>query len=365
MNVKVASLRETGTINIGDLKLESGKTIYDAELAYERVGSVDDPAILICHALTGTQYAVGSDEDPGYWSNLIKSGGYIDTDKYQVISFNVIGGCNGSTGPLSVNPETGASYQTNFPFVTVRDMVKAQYQGLEKFEINHLRAVAGGSLGGMQVLEWGIIYPNMMDVLFPVAVTPYLSDYAIAFNNIARLAILQDPKWNNGNYSQEDIPEHGLSLARMVGMITYRSGELFNDRFGREQRAPAGIAHEEISYEVESYLDYQGKKITKRFDANSYLYLLKSMDTHDIGRERGGWEIAAELIGAPLHAIGYSGDLLFSTSELSKFVTHLQKIGKKATFEQVETRFGHDGFLVEFEKWGYLLQAKLNELENY
>ncbi|MRH42020.1 homoserine O-acetyltransferase [Aquibacillus halophilus] len=365
MKVQVASLRETGTINIGDLQLESGKILYDTELAYERIGSIDDPAILICHALTGSQYAVGDDDNPGYWSNLIKSDGYINTDNYQIISFNVIGGCNGSTGPLSINPNTGTTYQTDFPFITVRDMVKAQYQGLQKFNIDHLHAVAGGSLGGMQVLEWGILYPKMMDMLFPIAVTPYLIDYAIAFNNIARLAILQDPKWNNGNYSQDAIPEHGLSLARMVGMITYRSGDLFNDRFGREQKAPAGVAHEEIAYEVESYLDYQGKKLTKRFDANSYLYLLKAMDTHDIGRERGGWEKAAELIQAPLHAISYSGDLLFPPNELNKFVNHAQKIGKTASFEQVETRFGHDGFLVEFEKWGNILQENLRKIKSY
>lgn len=359
MNVEVTSFRETGKVNIGDLQLESGKVLYGVELAYERIGSNDHPAVLICHALTGSQYAVGSDENPGYWSNLIKSEGYIDTDNYQIISFNIIGGCNGSTGPLSLNPKTGFSYQTDFPFITVRDMVKAQYQGLQKFDLRHLRAVIGGSLGGMQVLEWGILYPNMMDLLFPIAVTPYLNDYAIAFNNIARLAILQDPKWKNGNYSQDEIPQQGLSLARMIGMVTYRSGDLFNERFGREQCFPAGVAHEEISYEIESYLDYQGKKLTERFDANSYLYLLKSMDTHDIGRERGGWEKASELIQVPIHAISYSGDLLFPPSDLSRFITHNQKIGNVASFNEVETRFGHDGFLVEFEKWGNILKEKL------
>ncbi|MCT2536064.1 homoserine O-acetyltransferase [Aquibacillus koreensis] len=362
MNVKVATRRESGIINIGDLELESGKVLSDVQLAYERVGSTDLPVILVCHALTGTQYCVGSEDAPGYWANLINHGGAVDLDKFQVISFNVIGGCHGSTGPLSINPETGKAYQTTFPFVTIRDIVKAQYLALKKFDIDHLKAVIGGSLGGMQVLEWGISYPEMMDGLFPIAVTPYLNDYAIAFNNIARLAILQDPKWNNGNYAADDIPEHGLSLARMVGMITYRSSDLFNERFGRELRGPVGVAHEEIAYEIESYLDYQGKKLTKRFDANSYLYLLKAMDTHDVGRERDGMEEAAKRIEKPLYAIGYAGDLLFPTKDLEQFVELIQQTGKVASFDFVPTQFGHDGFLVEFEKWGHLIKDRLEEL---
>ncbi|WP_407270730.1 homoserine O-acetyltransferase [Radiobacillus sp. PE A8.2] len=359
MKATVATFRETGTIDIGELVLESGKTLPKVELAYERIGSTSDPVILICHALTGSQHAVGTEESPGYWANLIKSGGYIDSDQFQTISFNVLGGCNGSTGPLSINPITGEAYRTDFPFVTVRDMVNAQYKALKQLGIDHVKAVTGGSLGGMQALEWGILYPDYMDLLFPVAVTPYLNDYAIAFNNIARLAILQDPKWNNGNYTAETIPEHGLSLARMIGMITYRSGDLFNERFGREQRAPAGVAHEEIAYEIESYLDYQGKKLTKRFDANSYLYLLKAMDTYDIGRDRGGWKKAAALIEAPIYSISYSGDLLFPPRELNAFISHMQRLGKEATYYEVGTKFGHDGFLVEFEKWAPIIQSKL------
>ncbi|WP_095742945.1 homoserine O-acetyltransferase MetX [Sediminibacillus massiliensis] len=362
MKTEIAAYRETGEVEIGDLTLESGTVLPDVRLSYERVGSADAPAILVCHALTGSQIAVGNEENPGYWSGLIASGGYIDTTKYQVISFNVLGGCNGSTGPKSTNPSTGEEYQSKFPFITVRDMVKAQYQALEKFGIDHLDTVIGGSLGGMQVLEWGVMYPDRMDRLVPIAVTPYLTDYAIAFNNIARLAILRDPNWNNGHYSSDSIPENGLSLARMVGMITYRSGDLFNERFSRKQRAPAGSFHDEIAYEVESYLDYQGKKLTKRFDANSYLYLLKAMDTHDIGRERNGWKEAARLIKAPVTAIGYSGDLLFPPSSLNDFVTELQKEGKQASYHQIDTSFGHDGFLVEFEKWAHIVQDSVTSI---
>ncbi|WP_053218647.1 homoserine O-acetyltransferase MetX [Virgibacillus senegalensis] len=359
MEVKTAAKRKTGTINIGELELESGTVLPEVELAYERVGFSDAPAILVCHALTGSQHAVGDQDSPGYWAEMIKPGGFIDSDRYQVLSFNVLGGCNGSTGPLSIEPETGKAYQAKFPFITVRDMVLAQHQALEKLGITHLAAVIGGSLGGMQVLEWGVMFPNKMDRLIPLAVTPYLTDYAIAFNNIARLAILHDPNWNNGNYAEGSIPESGLSLARMVGMITYRSGDLFNERFSRKQRAPAGNFHDEIAYEVESYLDYQGKKLTKRFDANSYLYLLKAMDTHDIGRERGGWKKAASRIKAPVTALGYSGDLLFPPATLEELVDELKQDGKEASYRLIDTSFGHDGFLVEFEKWGGIIKSKL------
>ncbi|WP_235989032.1 homoserine O-acetyltransferase MetX [Aquibacillus kalidii] len=359
MKVSVALPRETGTINIGDLQLESGEIIQEAQLAYERVGSAKNPTILICHALTGTQEAVGEKESPGYWAKLIKPGGYINLDDYQVLSFNVIGGCNGSTGPLSINPKTGKPYQSNFPFITVRDMVNAQYQALHKMKISHLKAIIGGSLGGMQVLEWGIMYPDKMDALFPIAVTPFLNDYAIAFNTIARLAIRQDPNWNGGNYSFDTKPEDGLSLARMVGMVTYRTSELFSERFGREQRGNNGTSHDEINYEVESYLDYQGEKLTKRFDANSYLYLLRAMDTHDVGRGRGGWKQALLSIKARLHAVTFAGDLLFPTKDLEDFVYMMKENKADASLDHVDTQFGHDGFLVEFEKWGHLLKYRL------
>ncbi len=359
MEVKTAVERKNGTVNIGELELESGTVIQEVELAYERVGLAEAPAILVCHALTGSQHAAGDQDMPGYWAEMITPGGFIDSDRFQIISFNVLGGCNGSTGPLSIDSKTGEPYQAKFPFITVRDMVRAQHLALEKLGINHLAAVIGGSLGGMQVLEWGVMYPGKMDRLIPLAVTPYLTDYAIAFNNIARLAILHDPNWNNGNYTEETIPESGLSLARMVGMITYRSGDLFNERFSRKQRAPAGNFHDEIAYEIESYLDYQGKKLTKRFDANSYLYLLKAMDTHDIGRGRGGWQKAASRIEAPVTALGYSGDLLFPPGSLEQFIGQLKHIGIEADYTLIDTSFGHDGFLVEFEKWGSIIKSEL------
>lgn len=359
MKVEVKVKRAIGKINIGDLRLESGKILQNVELAYERTGALNAPVILVCHALTGSEKAVGTSETPGYWAEFIKSGGYIDIDKFQTVSFNVVGGCDGSTGPEAINPKTGTSYQADFPFITVRDMVTAQKQALELLGIQKLKAVIGGSLGGMQTLEWGIMYPAAMDILIPLAVTPSLNDYAISFNHIARLSILHDPDWNGGFYKAEEKPGRGLSLARMVGMVTYRSGDLFNERFSRKEKNPAGESHEETAYEIESYLNYQGEKLAARFDPNSYLYLLKAMDTHDIGRGRGGLEQASMMVKADLLAVGFGNDLLFPPASLKEFVLSVRKKNPRAVFHAVDTSFSHDGFLVEFEKWGTVIKEKL------
>ena len=348
-----------GILNIGDLKLESGERLEQVHIAYERVGARTGPVILVCHALTGNQYTVGREEEPGWWSALIGPNRIINTNIFQVITTNVIGGCNGSTGPTTINPSTKQQYKSSFPFITVRDMVQAQYKTLKKLGINHLHAVIGGSLGGMQTLEWGIMYPEYMDHLVPIAVTPYLSDYAISFNSIARYAIIQDPLWEKGNYPSNKGPETGLSIARMVGMVTYRSDQLFNQRFARGLRNNWVKSHQESSFEVESYLSYQGEKLTKRFDANSYLYLLKAMDYHDIGRDRGGWREAIKQIQANLLAISFKGDLLYPADELRELSEILQGLGRVSRFSYIDTSFGHDGFLVEFERWGDLLKEAL------
>ncbi|TCS82110.1 homoserine O-acetyltransferase MetX [Tepidibacillus fermentans] len=351
----IQSPYEASVIEIGELSLESGKKLKNVQIAYERVGSKEAPVILVCHALTGNQFAVGTEQNPGWWSGLIGPDKAINTQEFQVITMNVIGGCDGSTGPLTIDPDTGNSYRANFPFISIRDMVHAQYLALKKLKIDHVKAIIGGSLGGMQVLEWGVLYPDFMDTLILLAVTPYLSDYAIAYNLIARLAIINDPAWNQGDYlSNEQI--NGLKIARMVGMVTYRSAELFNARFQRAQHANWGIRHDETTFEVESYLRYQGEKLTRRFDANSYLYLLKAMDRFDLGKDRGDWRKALELMEASMIAIGFRGDLLYPPKELEQLVEHYQKIGGRAKFIEVDTQFGHDGFLVEFEKWAHLVR---------
>ncbi|MGD7045062.1 homoserine O-acetyltransferase MetX [Jeotgalibacillus proteolyticus] len=344
--------RVEDTLKIGPLILESGKVLPDVTLRYERVGNPELPAVLICHALTGSHQTVGTEEEPGWWRGFVGYDSPVDLQQYQAITFNVVGGCSGSSGPASTDGEN-KPYRLSFPFITVRDMVHAQYKALEKLGVSHVRAVVGGSLGGMQALEWGILYPDFMDQLFILAATPALSDYGIAFNRIGIHAIEQDPRWNGGNY-EEASDVKGFEVARMVGLVTYRSPSLFTNRFSREEK-PA--EDDRPYYQVESYLRYQGEKITRRFDPNSYLYLLYAMNGHDIGRGRGGIQKAANLIQAEVVGVGFTGDLLYPPDEIHSFI----QFTSKGFFHEVETAFGHDGFLVEYEKWGPIIRGHLAE----
>ncbi|RHW43621.1 homoserine O-acetyltransferase [Neobacillus notoginsengisoli] len=342
---------EYGKIKVGDLQLESGIVLPDIELAFERAGKSGGPVILVCHALTGNQFTVGTAKQPGWWHGLIGPEKYIDTNQFEVITFNVLGGCSGSTGPTSINPVTKKPYQTDFPKLTIRDIVHSQVLALRKLGINEIKAAIGGSLGGMQILELAITYPDFAKVIIPIAVTPYLSDYGIAFNAIGRNAIKRDPAWKGGFYSEEDRIA-GLEIARMIGMVTYRTGKLFNKRFNRELK-------DGETFQVESYLNYQGQKLSDRFDANSYLYLLEAMDSHDIGRGRQGWKKALGHITAKTLLLGYTGDLLYPPEDVKEIAEALMKAGKEADYVEVKTDFGHDGFLAEFPKWGGILQAAL------
>ncbi|QHT48277.1 homoserine O-acetyltransferase [Bacillus sp. SB49] len=344
----VSQETESPVLSIGPLELESGDRLTDVELAYERYGKADAPVILVCHALTGNQLAVGSKEEPGWWAGLIGDDCPIDTKHYQVITFNVLGGCHGSTGPASINPDTGKEYKQTFPPVTIRDMVNAQFEALRRLGIQQLEAVVGGSLGGMQAYEWGLLYPTFMKKLFILAATPYLSDYGIAFNHIGSKAICSDPAFNGGNY-ESNTALQGFEIARMTGMVTYRSGTLFQQRFDRSQA-------KEDRYDIQSYLDHQGAKIKERFDANSYLYLLEAMNNHDIGKKRGGWEAAATLYEAPIYTISFEHDLLYPESLIARF----SALAPQAEHYHVTTDFGHDGFLVEFERWGQWIKEKLD-----
>ena len=343
-----------GIVRLENIQLQSGIVLSEVEVAYERTGNESKPVILICHALTGNQHAAGD----GWWSGLIGDHQSIDTTDWQVICMNVLGGCHGTTGPINCMPGKDQPYQTDFPLITIRDIVHVQYEALMKLGIRHIHAVIGGSLGGMQVLEFGIMYPAFMDHLFPLAVTPFLSDYAIAFNLIGRKAIMDDPLWNEGRYEADRPPIAGLSTARMIGMVTYRSPISFNERFDRG-RVIGDSSLKKIEFDVESYLSYQGEKLTKRFDANSYLVLLKAMDSHDIGRGRGGWEEALKGIQAPLTAIAYTNDLLYPPEAMEQMTIKMSQHGQSVHYQEVETKYGHDGFLVEFEKWGSIIKERL------
>ncbi|QBP40270.1 homoserine O-acetyltransferase [Paenisporosarcina antarctica] len=351
--LKIEIERREDTVHLDSITLESGKVLNNVSLRYERVGNKDLPVVLICHALTGNHVTVGTSEEPGWWNGFIGYDAPVDLNHYQVITFNILGGCGGSTGPASpLNEEL--NYRLTFPFVSVRDMVTAQHQALEKLGINKVRAVIGGSLGGMQVLEWGVLFPNFMDQLFVLAATPSLSDYGIAFNRIGIHAIEQDPRWDEGNYVKSSDVK-GFEVARMVGLVSYRSPSLFTKRFSREEKEIE--ADEFPYYQVESYLRYQGEKITKRFDPNSYLYLLYAMNGHDLGRGRGGIEKAANIIEAEVIGLGFTGDLLYPPKDIKSFID----LTSRGYFHKIETAFGHDGFLVEYEKWGPIIRGHLAE----
>lgn len=345
-----ASDRTSATIPIGPFTFECGEQLPQVELAYEHIGRSDAPLILVCHALTGNQDAVGQSDAPGWWSGLIGPGAPIDTEQFQVITFNVLGGCHGSTGPASLCPETNEPYRLEFPTVTVRDMVHAQYQALQQLNTTHIHAVVGGSLGGMQVCEWGLLYPEFMDALFILAATPYLSDYGIAFNHIGARAIQDDPHYNEGHYSSNE-ELRGFEIARMAGMVTYRSNKLFEKRFDRG-RQPSS------QYKIQSYLNYQGEKIKQRFDANSYIYLLNAMNHHDIGRDRENWKVAATQYRVPVYTMSFQHDLLYPEDFMRQFSENIPQ-GEHC---HVTTDYGHDGFLVEFDRWGEWIKKRLNNL---
>ncbi|WP_232695684.1 homoserine O-acetyltransferase MetX [Brevibacillus daliensis] len=346
------------TATIHDLELECGEVLSHVELGYTTSGTYDakrSNAILVCHALTGDSQAVRDGDKPGWWDGLIGPGKAVDTNQYYVICSNVLGGCYGSTGPASINPATGKPYGTSFPVVSVRDMVKAQYKLVEQLGITKLYAVIGGSMGGMQVYEWAVQYPTMMELVMPIATCAHLSAMAIAYNDVARQAIRNDPDWRGGHYYPEPGPIRGLSTARMVGMITYRTAELFEERFGRTRQRMEHDNLTETTFEVESYLRYQGDKLVQRFDANSYLYLLKAMDTHDIGRGRNGLEEALDQIQAKIVCISIANDLLYPVQHQMWLSSTLKQQGKDVDFYTIDSIYGHDGFLVEFETMAQLV----------
>ncbi|WP_099159310.1 homoserine O-acetyltransferase MetX [Virgibacillus ndiopensis] len=336
----------TGCVSFGPFHLTSGETLEKVTLHYESVGPAGAPIILVCHALTGNHCTVGTKDAPGWWDGLIGTNKYIDTDKFQVITFNVLGGCDGSTGPTSLHPRTGERYQADFPAITVRDTVHATYQALQELQIRKLAAVIGGSLGGMQVLEWGLLYPKAMDKLIVLAATPVFSDYGIAFNHIAASAIKADPTWNDGYY-KTDMEIKGMEIARMIGMVTYRSSDLFSRRFNREKTKD--------DYSVSTYLDYQGEKLMRRFDPNSYLSLLNAMNYHDIGNGRGGIKQAVKKYKCPLLAISFENDLIYEPKQIKELSEHVSD----SFYYHVKTDFGHDGFLTEFDKWGHVIKEFL------
>ncbi|MGD8188738.1 homoserine O-acetyltransferase MetX [Brevibacillus ginsengisoli] len=352
---------------IGDLQLESGEVLKQVEIGYQTYGTYDpnrDNAILVCHALTGDVYAVGDGSRPGWWEGLIGPDMPIDTNEYFVICSNVLGGCYGSTGPASLNPETNRPYGSSFPMVTIRDMVRAQRCLLSELGVHHLYAVMGGSMGGMQVYEWAVEFPEMMNLVIPIATCSRLSAIAIAYNDVGRQAIKNDPEWNGGDYYPGAGPSKGLAVARMLGMITYRTAELFEERFGRSFKQESENHALDITFQIESYLRYQGEKLVERFDANSYLALLRAMDSHDIGRGRGGAEHAISRIRATVLMIGITDDLLYPLEHQKEMANLMRQNGVEVEFHTLESKFGHDAFLVEFSRMGRIVTPYVKKVRS-
>jgi homoserine O-acetyltransferase len=335
---------------------DSGQTLPGFTLRYEtygRLNAAGDNAVLICHALSGDHHCAGrhtaTDRKPGWWNNLVGPGKAVDTDKFFVLCANVPGGCQGSTGPLSVNPATGRPYGITFPFVTVRDMVRAQKRWLDALGVKRLFALLGGSMGGMQTLQWGIEYPGFCARLLPMATTARESAQAIAFNEVGRQAIMQDPAWNGGDYPKDGGPRVGLAIARMMAHITYLSDASMDRKFGRKKKdGAAGDAYTfDVQFEVESYLKHQGASFINRFDANSYLYITRAIDHFDLETAYGSLEQAFARVEAETLVLGFTSDWLFPPSQSQAIALALLRAGKRASYAELDTDLGHDSFLLE------------------
>jgi len=359
-------------------KMECGETLPEVRAAYETYGTLNeagDNAVLICHALTGDAHAAGEgvfpaellkeipfysamkEGQPGWWDAAIGPGKAFDTDRFFVISSNILGSCYGTTGPVSINPETGRQYGPDFPPVTVRDIVHVQRRLLQELGVKKLVTISGGSLGGMQALEWAVLYPELVSSIIPIAASAQHSAWAVAFNHLTRQAVMNDPAWNGGCYTKQ--PENGMALARQIGMLSYRTDISFQARFGRGLQNPQSSDNGRADmFRVESYLNYQGDKLVKRFDANTLLTITNALDGHDLARGRGSLERAFALIKAPALCIGINSDILYPAQEQREIAAGISR----ARYAEIKSSDGHDGFLIEFEQLQKYVQKFLDEI---
>ena len=349
------------------LNLEGGGSLLPFTLAYETYGTLSDRkdnAILVEHALSGDAHCAGrhapEDKRPGWWDMLIGPGKALDTEKYFVICSNVIGGCGGSTGPSSVNPQVGLPYGTDFPMITIADMVNAQVMLVDHLGIDRLLAVVGGSMGGMQALEWAIAHPQRLHLCVPMATAARQPTQAIAFNEVGRQAIMADPDWRGGLYYGGSSPSKGLSVARMVGHITYLSDEAMQEKFGRRLRDIHDYSFTfSADFEVESYLRHQGLSFTGRFDANTYLYITRALDYFDLTRQHGSLVKAFRDVRARFLVLAFSSDWLHPPYQLKEIVGALRATHKHVSYYEVASHYGHDAFLLEREKMEGVVSAFL------
>ncbi len=348
------------------LPLDGGQSLNDVEIAYQTYGTLNPDktnAILVCHALTGDQYASGTypnSDKLGWWSNLIGPAKAIDTDKYFIICSNILGGCMGTTGPASIDPNTGEAYGLSFPIVTIRDMVRAQERLISALGIERLLAVIGGSMGGMQALEWAATFPDRLFAAAPIATAAKHSPQNIAFHEVGRQAIMADPDWQQGRYMDSPrAPTKGLSVARMTAHITYLSEAALNRKFGRDLQDREKLAFGfDADFQVESYLRHQGMTFVDRFDANAYLYITRAMDYFDLASRADG-RLANIFKGSNTRFLlaSFSTDWLYPTVENRAIVRALHAAGNEVSFLEIESDKGHDAFLLDEPEFTSILKG--------
>jgi len=354
-------------------EFESGEKLPSTTVAYETYGVLNAEGtnvILICHALTGdahaSDYNILAEEkgngtfskSNGWWNAIIGTGKVFDPSKYFIVCSNILGSCYGTSGPTSINPATGKRYGMSFPQMTVRDIVKLQYKFLTALGVKKIKSIAGGSLGGMQVLEWSLMYPDFVESIIPIATSASHSAWGIALGEVGRKAIMDDPAWNNGNYTEQ--PRAGLSTARMIAMISYRSAESFSRKFGRDI-IPDKILNslkEKPKFQIESYLRYQGEKLVNRFDANTYIYITRVMDMHDVTRDRSTLRDTLGSIKSKTLCMGINSDILYPAAEQKEIASFIPN----AKYFEIDSIYGHDAFLIEFEQMNKAIEGFLNSL---
>jgi homoserine O-acetyltransferase len=349
--------------------LEGGGRLDEITLAYETWGTLDataSNAVLVCHALTGDAHAVGpsgrGQPAPGWWDDFVGPGKAIDTDQYFVVCANVVGGCQGSTGPSSLHPGDGKPYGARFPVVSIRDIVRTQALLADRLGVGRWLSVVGGSMGGMQALEWTVMYPDRVASAMLIATSASASPLQIGWSEVGRLAVVQDPRWNGGDYYDAEPgqgPHEGLMLARRIAQIHYRSDVSLANRFGRSTVDRLDQFHLWDRFQVESYLDYHGQKLARRFDANSYLVLNKAMDLHDVGRGRGGEAAALRRVQCPSLVVSVDSDILYTPRQQIELRDHLHAGGVAVEYEVIHSDHGHDGFLIEHAVLGPVMESFL------
>jgi len=352
--------------------LQSGETLQPVTIAYETYGELNGDrsnAVLVLHALSGGAHAAGylhaDDDKPGWWDDSIGPGKAFDTDRFFVICSNVVGGCYGSSGPMSVDPRTGKPFGLNFPLVTIGDMVRAQLKLIDFLQIDQLLCVAGGSMGGMQALEWAAHYPDRVKAAIPLATTARHSPMLIAFSEVGRQAIYADPAWNDGNYyDQEKKPDAGLAVARMVGHITYLSEAAMHQKFGRRLQDIERYGYEfQTEFAIESYLKYNGNNFTRRFDANSYLYVTKALDYFDLSSQTGSLAASfANSTNVKYLVVSFTSDWLYPSYHSKELVSALTAAGADVTYLDIQSTWGHDAFLLEVDTMTNLIGSFLERL---